>query len=250
VTANPFKSRIRQGGGEAEAEAGSPAPPDTPASIPPAGRPTPPSYLAMKRMFTAICSSYFSATIEGGEHVPESGPCLILANHASYLDPLLVGIAIPREVHYLARQEILDWPVLGRMMQNTHAIRRDTIDRQAIALCREILKQQWALVMFPEGTRSPDGKVYRPRGGFAWILEPMPEVPCVPVYLEGTYDALKRGAFLPRPSPVTIRIGEPFHLEARGEGERRKPYFEKCAGRLEEAWRSLGADVKSVEAEY
>lgn len=248
MSTNPLKQLLGQG---REEDAAAPKPPAVRATpIPPAGRPTPQPYVAMKRMFASICSAYFSAKIEGEANVPENGPCLILSNHASYLDPLLVGIAIPREVHYLARQEILEWPVLGRMMQNTHAIRREGIDRQAIQLCRDILKSEWPLVMFPEGTRSPDGKVYRPRGGFAWILETMPDVPCVPVHLVGTFDALKRGAFLPRPSPVEIRIGKPYTLEPRGADEKRRPWFERCADQLEAAWKDLGADVKSQDLDY
>lgn len=235
---------------DGERPAGKPQPPSKREIIPPAGRPTPQSYVAMKRMFTSICTAYFHPTFEGVDNVPETGPVLVLSNHASYLDPLLVGIAIPREVHYLARQEILDWPVVGRMMQNTHAIRRGGIDRQAIQLCRDILKAGWPLIMFPEGTRSPDGKVYRPRGGFAWILETMQDVPCLPVYLEGTFEALKRGAFLPRPEPVQIRIGQPYTLTPRPEGMRRREHFELCADQLENAWRELGAEVRSQELDY
>lgn len=253
MSARPLKERLssmKMKSAPAEPPAKAPAP-AKPKAILPADRPTPQSYVSMKKLFTSICSAYFSAKIEGVEHVPKEGPCLILSNHASYLDPLLVGIAIPREVQFLARQEILEWPILGRMMQqNTHAIRREGIDRQAIALCREILKAGWPLVMFPEGTRSTDGRVYRPRGGFAWILETLPEVPCVPVYLSGTFDALKRGAFLPRPSPVEVRIGPAYTLEPRREDEKRRDYFENCADQLEEAWRALGADVKSIELDY
>ncbi len=249
---NPFRNFLRDEDTD-ETSATPPAEAASPggrAVIPSAERPTPQSYIAMKRMFTSICNAYFSATIDGMEHVPESGPCLILSNHASYLDPLLVGMAIPREVHFLARQEVVDWPVLGRMMQNTHAIKRAGIDRQAITLCRDILGAGWPLIMFPEGTRSPDGKVYRPRGGFAWILETMPDVPCVPVHLEGTFEALKRGAFLPRREPVHIHIGPPYTLQPRGADERRRVYFEACADQLEAAWRDLGADVRSQELDY
>lgn len=249
---NPFRNFLNSGEAE-EAEGKEPAAAEPPAEreeIPPADRPTPQSYVAMKRMFTSICNAYFHPTFEGVENVPETGPVLVLSNHASYLDPLLVGIAIPREVHYLARKEILEWPVVGRMMQNTHAIRREGIDRQAIALCREILKAGWPLIMFPEGTRSPDGRVYRPRGGFAWILETLPDVPCLPVYLEGTFEALRRGAFLPRPQHVEIHIGKPYTLEPRPEGMKRREYFERCAGQLEDAWRELGADVHSQEPDH
>jgi 1-acyl-sn-glycerol-3-phosphate acyltransferase len=249
---NPFRNFLREDDA-AESSETPPAEVAVPAekpNIPPAGRPTPQSYIAMKKMFTSICNAYFSAKIEGVEQVPETGPCLILSNHASYLDPFLVAMAIPREVHFLARQEVVDWPVLGRMMQNTHAIKRTGIDRQAITLCREILGAGWPLIMFPEGTRSPDGKVYRPRGGFAWVLETMADVPCVPVYLEGSFEALKRGAFLPRPEPVHIHIGPPYKLKPRGEDERRREYFEACADELEAAWRELGADVRSQELDY
>lgn len=202
-----------------------------------------PGYRAARAFWTSFCGSYLKANYAGLENVPASGACILLANHASFLDPGLIGSRIERELHYLARASLMRAPGFGALLRalNTHAIRREGIDREAIRACAQILRGGWGLVVFPEGTRSRDGRVGKPLGGVGMILEEAPETPCVPIILKGTFDAMGPGKLLPRPKPVSMSVGAPFQIEPRGEGEKRRGYFGRCAERIESAWRDLGA---------
>jgi 1-acyl-sn-glycerol-3-phosphate acyltransferase len=177
------------------------------------------------------------------DRVPLTGPVLILATHTSFFDPPIVGAHIPRPCHYLAREGILKAPLLGALVTrlNTHPIRRGAGDREAIRTCREILRQGWPLVFFPEGTRSPDGRLGPIQGGFAMILDGLTGVPYVPVLAQDTYAVLRRGWFFPRPRKVRITYGEPAYMPARRQGEKARDYFERCGRELESRLRELGA---------
>lgn len=186
----------------------------------------------------------------GTENYPASGPCMVLCSHASYLDPVLVGKTMTREAHYLARTGVMAWPLMGRLMvaYNAHPIRRGTIDRGAIATCCGILEDGQPLVLFPEGTRSRDGKVSPPKGGFAMILDGMETMPpCVPVLIVGSHKALGRDG-RPRRVHVEVRVGKPFVPPTRGTEEPRRAYLESCGDLLLESWKALGAEVREEEA--
>jgi 1-acyl-sn-glycerol-3-phosphate acyltransferase len=99
------------------------------------------------------------------------------------------------------------------------------------------------LLLFPEGTRTPDGKIHRPKWGFAMILEQAPEVPLVMIRLEGTYEAMSRHQSWPRPRKVTVHYGKPFVIAPRRENDERREYFEKCIDRVMEEWRALGGET-------
>jgi 1-acyl-sn-glycerol-3-phosphate acyltransferase len=187
---------------------------------------------------------YHRARVEGKENLPEAGPCLILATHASFLDPPLVGVMVRPSMHFLARTEITSWPVLGPLVSgilNTHPIRRGAVDRKAIKMCAEILKAGQILLIFPEGTRSWDGKTAKPLAGFGMILDDCPEATCLPVYIIDTHRGLGRGKRFPRPAKIVMRVGPKFQFEPRGADQPRRDFHEQCAQRLEEEWRKLGA---------
>lgn len=182
--------------------------------------------------------------VKGADNLPKQGPCLLLANHCSYLDPSAVGGAVPREIHYLARRGLFSVPVIGRLIRsfNTHPIRRGGVDREAIRTSVAILNAGYPLLLFPEGTRSRDGKTARPRGGFGMILEGLPETPCIAVRIQGTGRALGRGMVFPRPVKVSVEIGRVFTFEGRGHEQSRREYYAGCALRLEAEWKNLGVD--------
>ena len=214
---------------------------------PPAIRPDPGGMRRPYRVGTwiliAALKIWCRARVTGVKNVPRTGPCLLLSNHASVLDPAIAGGMLKRESHFLARPGVYRAPIIGALFRylNTHSIRRGGIDREAIRTCVAVLEAGWPLMMFPEGTRSRDGSVAKPRGGFAMILEHLPDVPCVPVYITGTGKALGRGMLIPRPVKLSVTYGKPFTIAARGEDETRRAYYQRCADRLEEEWRRLGA---------
>jgi 1-acyl-sn-glycerol-3-phosphate acyltransferase len=179
-----------------------------------------------------------------GERIPQDGPFLILPTHSSYYDPPLIGSYFRRQSHFLAREGILKAPLLGPLCSrlNTHPIRRGAGDREAIRVCRSILRQGFPLAFFPEGTRSRTGKLGPIQRGFVMILDGLPQVPFLPVVLQDTYRVLPRGSFFPRPRKVRIYVGEPAYLPTRLEGESTRSYFDRCAADLERRLRDLGAE--------
>lgn len=181
---------------------------------------------------------------KGLENVPPTGSLLILATHASFIDPPLVGSWLPRESYYLARDSIVTAPFLGWLVKkyNTYPIRRGASDREALRSCQRILKNGWSMTFFPEGTRSADGRVGHLKPGFLMILDGLDNVPYLPVVIEGNYEVWPRQKKWPRPGKVCVNIGPAATLPPREEGEAKRAWYNRCLADLEARYRELGAD--------
>ncbi|HHP50593.1 MAG TPA: 1-acyl-sn-glycerol-3-phosphate acyltransferase [Moorella mulderi] len=99
--------------------------------------------------------------VKGREKFPLKGPVIVVANHVSYLDPVVVGVACPRRVHFMAKEELFHVPFLGWIIKKLHAfpVRREKSDRLALKTALEILRRGEVLGIFPEGTRSKTGEL-------------------------------------------------------------------------------------------
>jgi len=140
---------------------------------------------------------FFRLRVSGRENVPRMGGCVVAANHASYLDPPIVGAALRfRAVRFMARESLFP---LSRERGDVGAL------RQGIAT----LKAGGALGVFPEGTRTPNGELQPAKGGIGFLIAKA-GVPVVPVHIEGTYRALPRHRRWIRPARITVRIGRPI----------------------------------------
>ena len=161
--------------------------------------------------------------VEGLEHVPRTGPMLVVANHCSNLDPPTVGWAVGhltgRVVHFMAKEEMRSWPVAGWLARDAGVIfvRRGAGDRSAQRFALATLEQGEALGLFPEGTRSRDGRLAEGRAGAA-LLAMRTGVPIVPVGVAGTQHIFRDRRLIPRRSRVTIRIGPTFRLPVQADG--------------------------------
>ena len=161
--------------------------------------------------------------VEGLEHVPRTGPMLVVANHCSNLDPPTVGWAVGhltgRVVHFMAKEEMRSWPVAGWLARDAGVIfvRRGAGDRSAQRFALATLEQGEALGLFPEGTRSRDGRLAEGRAGAA-LLAMRTGVPIVPVGVAGTQHIFRDRRLIPRRSKVTIRIGPTFRLPVQADG--------------------------------
>ena len=159
----------------------------------------------------------------GLEHVPRDGAFILVANHISLFDPLIVGSTAGqlagRLVHFMAKQEVRRWPVIGWLatQAGVYFVRRGEGDRAAQRLSLELLASGEPIAVFPEGTRSRDGVLGEPRNGAA-LLAMRSGVPVLPVSITGSNRILPRGARLPRRSRVTVRVGEPFLLTRQTSG--------------------------------
>ena len=151
----------------------------------------------------------FSLRREGWKHVPRKGPLLLLANHQSMFDPVLVGLTSRRYLSYLARKTLFDQPVLAPLIRSLNAI---PIDRNAgkdgIQAVLDALGQGQAVLMFPEGERTPDGTVLPLKPGVSLLVKRV-RCPIVPVGIAGAFAAWSR--FLPPgPSTIAVSVGEPL----------------------------------------
>jgi len=165
----------------------------------------------------------WGARIEGVEHLPRTGPFILVANHTSNLDPLMMGWAsgnqIGRVVHFMAKIEMRSWPFLGWLATQSGVffVRRGERDRAAQAFALQALANGRPIAVFPEGTRSRTGHLREGKPGAA-LLAMRSGAPLVPAGISGTQRIFPKGAWFPRASKVRIRIGEPFTLPHQPTG--------------------------------
>jgi len=160
-----------------------------------------------------ISQIWFRYRYIGRGYVPTTGAVLLVSNHQSHLDPVLVGIACPRRLKYLTRHDLFFWP-LGSWIRALGAV---PIDRQRGALAGmkttlKLLQQGEAVLVFPEGTRTPHGGLNPLLPGFC-VLARRSGATIVPVAISGAYDAMPRGSAFPRPRSITLVFGEPIPRE-------------------------------------
>ncbi|MBY0231634.1 MAG: 1-acyl-sn-glycerol-3-phosphate acyltransferase [Gemmataceae bacterium] len=149
-------------------------------------------------LFT-LASSFRMA---GQRHMPRSGPVLIIANHTSYLDPILVGLAVRRPIRYLARKTLFRHPLFSALITNLGAVPIDQegFAREGLQTSIRLLQGGEPLVVFPEGERTPHGQMIPFKPGVLLLLKKAP-VPILPVGIAGAYEAFPLSASLPRWSP-------------------------------------------------
>jgi 1-acyl-sn-glycerol-3-phosphate acyltransferase len=169
----------------------------------------------------------FHLTSVGRHHVPARGPVLLVSNHSSVLDPVLIGGAAARQLSFLAKAELFEIPGFGGLIRrlNARPLRREGADAAALREALRMLREERALLVFPEGTRGPEGELRVPKAG-AGMLAVLSGAPVVPVYISGSGRAWPRDRRLPRRSKVTVTFGPPLVFEARETVARRERYAE------------------------
>ncbi len=182
-------------------------------------------FFAIGAWITGILLALIGPTkIEGLENVPRSGAFVVVANHCSNLDPpalgWAVGYQIGRVVHFMAKDEMRRWPVVGWLAAQAGVffVRRGEADRAAQRSAIELLESGRPIALFPEGTRSRDGAMRRARPG-AVLLAIRTGAPLLPVGIVGTHRLFPKGARWVHRSPITLRVGQPLTLEHRPNGK-------------------------------
>ena len=153
--------------------------------------------------------------IVGREHVPMEGPLIVASNHLNNADPPMVALAVPRHPTFMAKQEMVNWPVLWTpvRMFGAFAVRRGEADLAALRAATEVVHRGDMLVMFPEGTRSRTGGLTKGHPGTA-LVALRTGAPILPVAITGSEAIGWPWLFLkPYSVPhIKVKIGEPFHL--------------------------------------
>ncbi|MBD3170171.1 MAG: 1-acyl-sn-glycerol-3-phosphate acyltransferase [candidate division Zixibacteria bacterium] len=134
-------------------------------------RGTPLLYYGGKYLTYITAKLFFGYEVLNPEYVPDNGPFIIASNHVSYYDPNLVGTASPRACHFMAKKELFTNKKIGWILRNVNAIpvNRQAADIESIKTVLSVLKKNEGLVMFPEGTRSRDGKLGKVKSGIGMI---------------------------------------------------------------------------------
>jgi 1-acyl-sn-glycerol-3-phosphate acyltransferase len=175
-------------------------------------------WLFFQRIAQMLFTIYFRFRCRGLERLPATGGALLLSNHQSFLDPLLIGLPLPRPISYLARDTLFRVPVVGWILRHTYVMPLNR-DGGTAAGIREPLRRMergFLVGIFPEGTRSADGKMGPLKPGFAALLR-RTTLPVYPVGVAGAKDALGRRHVIPRPRPVRIVYGTPLSAEKLAE---------------------------------
>lgn len=161
------------------------------------------------RIFT---SYMFDFKVYGAENIPKQGGVLLISNHQSFLDPVLLGVKTTRPVSYIAKSELFEHPAFNWLIRklNSFPIRRGQTDVAAIKEAMRRLKEGRVVAIFPEGTRTRDGEIQKIHQGIAMLVR-RGGVPVVPAVIDGAHRAWPRGSAIFRKYPISVLFGPPLH---------------------------------------
>ncbi|MGA2540822.1 MAG: lysophospholipid acyltransferase family protein [Verrucomicrobiota bacterium] len=174
-----------------------------------------PSYKIGWHCFRALFRFYFGWRVCNPERVPESGPVILACNHASFLDPPLAGAGLKRPISYLARASLFGVPVLAAILRSWEVVPvdRDGGTGGGFKAILERLEGGRAILLFPEGTRTLDGRLQPARSGIGLAVIKS-AAPVVPVRVFGTFEAYGKHRSWPRPRQLTVKYGRPMDFAA------------------------------------
>lgn len=198
------------------------------------------SYTLAWYFFGTVYRLVFRARFYGAANVPRQGPVVLAANHASFMDPTLAAAGLRRQVNFLARDTLFKNWLAGPLMRSWEVV---PVDRDGgggaglKAILSRLQHREAAILLFPEGTRTPDGRLQPAHSGIGLTVIKS-ACPVVPVRLFGTFEAFGRHMKLPRPHGVVVKYGRPidfgrWRAEARTCGKARlKEIYQQVADEL------------------
>lgn len=169
------------------------------------------------RFLQAICrivtSLAFDLKVYGVHRLPRDGGVLVVSNHQSYLDPVLLAVRTRRPLSYMAKSELFQNKAFTWLIRSLGAfpVRQGAGDVRAMKQAIERVQEGHALAIFPEGSRTEDGRLLPVEPGVALVIRKA-KVPVVPCVIDGAYRAWKKDTPFPRPAPIRILYGRPMDL--------------------------------------
>jgi 1-acyl-sn-glycerol-3-phosphate acyltransferase len=162
------------------------------------------------RIFTTCC---FDLKVFGAKHVPHEGGVLLVANHQSYLDPVLIGVRLPRPLNYIAKSELFENRHADRLLRwlNSFPVRQGSVDVGAVRETIARLRAGHALTIFPEGSRTNNGEMLPMSRGVSLVVR-RAKVPVIPVVIDGSYQAWPMSRTIFRPRKIRLLYGPPMQL--------------------------------------
>ncbi len=208
-------------------------------------------YRALELTVSPILRVVYQPEVLGFEHVPASGPVIIAGNHISFADEIFTPVAARRQVFYFAKAEYFNTPgikgrsmaALFRAMRQLPVERGDTRSAAAsLDIGLDVLKDGQVLGIYPEGTRSPDGRLYKFRTGVA-RLALRSGAPVVPVGLIGTHDVKPPTGWRWHRRPLSVHFGPPLDFSHRADDERSARALREVTEQIRVAVQALSGQV-------
>ena len=186
-----------------------------------------------------VTSVVFDLKVYGARNVPQTGGVLIVTNHESHLDPVLIGVQLRRPMSYLAKSELFVNPFFGWLIRSLYAfpVKQGAGDVGAMKETINRLKEGHVLNIFPEGSRSPDGNFLPVAAGAALVVR-RAGVPVVPCVIEGSFEAMPRGKKLPVAKPIRVMYGKPIDMTSWKS--------EEIVATIERKWREMMAELRRL----
>lgn len=196
-------------------------------------------YVVAKFFFFVCLKIYNRLQISGKDFIPKHEKVIVVANHCSNMDPIVVGVAFPGRLAYLAKAELFRNPLLGFLIKSLGAIPVSKTSNQsagvALKAFLEMLESGSSVLLFPEGARSFDGKLQPMEGGAA-LIALKSKVPIIPAYISGTYAAMPRGTSTVKPSKIDVYFGQKICPDELGKGLSSKEARKVILKGIEEAF--------------
>ena len=182
-----------------------------------------------------LAKTLFSFRAINRERIPREGGCILAMNHQSFLDPPLAGICCDRDIFFLARKSLLEWPILGPIFPklNVVPVDQERADMSALKTVIRLVKAGHCTVVFPEGSRTEDGNLQPAQPGLGLIIAKT-LAPVVPMRIFGAHEAFPRGAKFPKPHRITVVIGEPIHFTEADFAGGGRDLYQKLSERVME----------------
>jgi len=184
---------------------------------------------------------FFSFRVVYPERLIEEGSLILASNHQSYFDPPLIGICSRRGVYYLARKTLLQIPLLGKLLPHINVILvdRDGNDMSALKSVIRTVRAGNGVVLFPEGTRSPNGQLQAGKAGIGLVIAKT-RAPVQPMRIFGSFEAFPKGSGKITAIPVTVVVGEPIRftpeeLDPKNHGGNERVLYQWLSDRVMEA---------------
>jgi 1-acyl-sn-glycerol-3-phosphate acyltransferase len=160
-----------------------------------------------------VATSLFDLKVSGLENLPKRGGALVVCNHQSYLDPIVLSAKVRRPLCFMGKEELFSAPVWDRLFRALGAfpVRQNRRDLHAVREAIARLRAGQLVNIFPEGARTPDGQIGKIQEGIA-LIDRHAQVPLVPGVITGAYEAWPIHRRFPRPWPVRVHFGPPMDV--------------------------------------
>lgn len=199
-------------------------------------------YSFFKFIFYVFFRIFYRLEVIGQENIPKEGGVIIASNHVSYLDPPVLGVSINRKTTFMAREGLFKIPILNIFVKSfSFPVRRGKTQPSTIKEAVRRLNNGELIVIFPEGGRSPDGKLMEPKRGIG-VIAGISRATIVPAFISGTEKALPVGAKFLHPARIKVIFGKPIKVK---EHPQDKETQEKICKNITDAIKELKIETTS-----